>query len=556
MTNQQQNETVSNANQSEIDMLARQSEHSESIQAQGFQDSPTPTSNLHKKKVRVQVSAGNSNQQFKLVEKVLSKNGFYYSSADELITIGSDKKISISNSIALQVNDLSRLIEFVQVVPDKKGGFEDKIINPPRLIADALVGLNDRSSSPIPRINAVVDHHLFDVNGNLLKSGYNKDSGIYVSSDHTPVIPNKPTKDDAIKALEKIKKIIRTIYFDVPEDHAAGLCAILTASIRPVLETAPLIVISSPSKGASKGLFGKISSRFAENKPQKVAILAGNEDEIQKDLVSRLRKVEPVMFYDEVTNKEIDSPALRSLATSPEMSCRMLGSNTLVELSTRTYVVILGIGVSVKADMTRRVLAIHMDPHCEFPEAKHFDYEPLKDVEKNRDELIDAVLTIQRAYLQSGDHDNFKGTLPAIGSFEDWNKMCRLPIAWLTGIDPATRMLDNLKDDPERNTCDRIFKMWSAAFGDKQTTTKQVIEKANKDPDGDFFDFLKPVATNFKSGKLDTTVFGKWLGRFNGKRVNGLILTKGSKIHGDRTWRVIPIADNETLPPPETEEAE
>lgn len=391
-------------------------------------------------------------------------------------------------------------------------------------------------------LKAIADHVLLDLGGELLKSGYNHKTGIYVDAVELK-IPTTPTSSDVQDAIAMLSSLLQTFDFAMAdEDKAGALCAILTAIARPVLPTAPLILIGAPVPGSGKGLLARGFALFACDAEPPAAILADSAEEIHKDLFSRLIVGHPVIFYDEVSNAEIDSPTLRTLATSEVLSGRVLGRSAETTASTNALVLLTGNNIAPTADTARRILQIRLDPQCEKPSTRQYDYDPIADLKTRRKAMISAALTIQRAYLESGVHDEFKKTLPAVGSFDDWNRMCRLPIAWATGSDPAHRMLAALDDDPRRNTMLSVFSAWFAVFGEMPVTSKAVIETAEAARDSDLYEALKPAASD-RAGRLATLNLGRWLSKYKDRIVDGLALRDAGKLDGNQRWIITKVCE-------------
>ncbi len=493
---------------------------------------PTPSQPAQGKPI-ILLNRGDMHEQFTQAEAVLAKNGFYCR-AGMLVTI-EDGKIKTCKSVNLRVNHLSRLITWVQECETKYGLVRNPS-DPPKDVSEALVAAGTWPT--IKTLHAVVDHHLLDIDGTLSNEGYNDKNGIFVMGSHISKVPDNPSQEDVAYAVALLSELLVTFDFDLgDEDKAGALCAILTAVARPALPTSPLIVINAPVPGSGKGLLARVIAHFAHDDEPPTCIQSADHDEIHKDLVSRLKNGHPVIFYDEVSMSEIDSPSLRTLATSPVLSSRVLGSNTEITLSTNTLVLMTGNNITPTADTARRILQIRLDPRCEKPSTRQYDYDPIADVTGRRNEVIDAAITIQLAYLQSGQHDAIRKQFAGVGSFENWNKLCRLPIAWATGIDPAHRMLDSLDEDPRRNTLVSVLKAWHEEFGRKPMTSKTVIDAADSNHHGALFDALQPAATD-RRGRLATINLGRWLAKHKDRIADGLVLRQAGKLDGNQQWLI------------------
>ena len=314
-----------------------------------------------------------------------------------------------------------------------------------------------------------------------------------------------------------ISSLFKTLDLDTDADRAAALCAALTAVSRPTLPTAPLFLITAPVAGSGKGLLARLLAGFAAEGEPPAKTLQGDDDEIKKELIGALLTGANVLFYDEVRGGEIDSVPLRTLATSESFSGRLLGQNREVNLCTRSLVLITGNNITPSADTARRIVEIRLDPKCESPATRNFKTNPILFMREHRSTLIRSVLTIQAAYQNYLKSGGAEPEAPAVGSFNDWNQWCRLPVLWLTNSDPAKRLLDQIKSDPAKAELAEVLTEWQREFGTDQMTAMQ-LSRSQK-----VYESIKAVA-GVRNRDMSVVDIGRWIAK-NKDRI-----TSGKKI--------------------------
>ena len=408
-----------------------------------------------------------------------------------------------------------------------------KKVDPPMAVAAAMPKASEWKT--LPELFHVVDHPLFLAEtGELLARGYDSKSKFFGNFRPLQSVNIDANLDDAKKAEAYIQKLFETLDLETDADRAAALCAVLTAVSRPALRTAPMFLVTAPVIGSGKGMFARLVSNFASAGEPPAKTLQGDEDEIKKELISALLTGAPVLFFDEVRGSEIDSPSLRTLSTSETLSGRLLGTNKDVNLSTRTLVFVTGNNVSPSADTARRMLEIRLNPRCENPATRKFKVDPIKFARENRSTLIRAALTIQAAYSNYLKAGGAEPDISGAGSFPEWNSWCRLPVCWLTGQDPAERLLAQLKSDPQKVELGEVLVEWQREFGDKAVTSGEVC-KVQK-----LYDSIRAVASA-RNRDLSAGEVGRWLAKNKDRIVNGKKLEKSLSITSVAKWRVVSL---------------
>jgi hypothetical protein len=268
-------------------------------------------------------------------------------------------------------------------------------------------------------------------------------------------------------------------------DESAFLVGLLTAICRPTLWIAPGLLLRAPEisgAGTGKGLALRAISAIAFGISPSAFIKGGDRQELDKRLASHLIEGAPFLFLDNVNGAMLRSDLLASILTERPAMVRPLGRTKMVALNSTAFIAVTGNGVTVAEDLVRRFLVCEFDGRCEDPEQRRFGSGFLKNIQKNRAELLGAALTIWRFGRQHAaelEHDRPLG-------HEDWAAWCRDPLLALGCTDPVERIERIKADDPLRREIVDLFETWHAHHGEKPTTAANLVEsvRALIDPHG------------------------------------------------------------------------
>jgi hypothetical protein len=146
-------------------------------------------------------------------------------------------------------------------------------------------------------------------------------------------------------------------------------------------------------------------------------------------------------------------------------------------------------------DMCRRCITIWLDPRCENPATRKFRRPDLLAwVWDRRSELVSAALTIIRAWITAGRP---RKEVNPVASYAVWSDLCRQPLLWLGQPDPATRLFEQLVDDPDVEILGRMLTAWGGLFGGAETKVRVAVTEALScatDAQSDLLDALRDIA--------------------------------------------------------------
>jgi hypothetical protein len=236
--------------------------------------------------------------------------------------------------------------------------------------------------------------------------------------------------------------------------------------------------------------------------------MGSDRQELDKRLAAELIEAQPALFLDNANGIALRSDTLASVLTERPARVRLLGQTRMVLLNSTAFIAVTGNGLTVTEDLARRLNPCQLDARCEDPELRQFGSGFLDQIERRRDELLLACVTILRWGRQNGTQ------LPRgkpLGSFEVWGEWCRDPLLALGCRDPVERIETLKANDPHRQRIAELFQTWWEYHGATPLKVNQLAEpvKVVADPQGRGRQYL----ATFIAGLADTHAAGFLLSR-------------------------------------------
>ena len=452
-------------------------------------------------------------------------------------------------AIAEDAEAVAKFIRF-----DKKG--EPYPCSPPMPLIHTLKDRKLRLRLPL--LTGIVNCPSITVDGHLLDiPGYDPATGVLFDplGVSFPRVPDFPTRAQAKTAMARILALLHTFDFDTDDDRAVALSLILSAIARRGLPFVPLHGFDAPVAGSGKSMIVDIASILATGHEAGVTAY-GNPEEGEKRLSSILMRGDPIIALDNC-EAPLEGMLLNQMLTQYQVELRILGQSRIVSAQTKATPTATGNGLIIKGDLTRRSVIGLLDPKCEQPELRAFDYDPIADAKQNRGELVAAALTVLRAYHVAGRPDK----PPPLQNFVPWSDTLRGAIIWLGQGDPVNTQARLRNADPARLALRAALSAWRDQFGDDPQSTDGVIETANKtiatlEPGtlGAIRTHTHPALRSAlltvaaRGGGIDPRMLGNWLSRSKNRVVNlngdgepkdEVALEPGALLHGARRWKVV-----------------
>ena len=392
-----------------------------------------------------------------------------------------------------------------------------------------------------PPLEGIIEAPTLRADGSVLETpGYDKTTGLYLDTGGVefPVIPKRPTKKNALDALDVLFELYRDFPFVAHEDRAVVYSAILTAMVRRSLPSAPLFGFDATTMGAGKTLLADTVSLIATGRSAAAMPQGENSEEDRKRLFALLLAGDQVVLVDNVSHP-LGGDAFCSILTSEIFKDRVLGQSRTEEVSTGVVFMASGNNLTFIGDMTSRVVTCRIDPQVERPDERVFDRDLRAYIRENRPEIVTATLVILRAYHIAGRPTD----LPPWGRFEVWGRWIRGALVWLGESDPCKTRLGVEDNDPVKILLRIMLKEMAATHPDGATASNLIDElETRKSEKGmkllPIHRALEEAGTN-QRGKLSTRSLGWWFRRFKNRIVDGHRLVEDGKDHsGAIIWKV------------------
>jgi hypothetical protein len=351
----------------------------------------------------------------------------------------------------------------------------------------------------------------------------------------------------AAQAAGKLMKLFATFPFVDDADAAAMLAAVLTAVVRRVLPSAPLIGMDAPMPGTGKTLLCETLAYVATGRRASVMSMGHDDAETEKRLTGVLLAGDAVISLDNI-ERPLRGDLLCQVATQEFVRLRPLGATAMLSVPCHALIVATGNNLAILGDLKRRVVMIRLDAGVERPEHRRFDFDHLAAVASQRGEIIRGALTIVSAYLSAGAPP-IVGLHP-FGGFEMWDRMVRRLLVWLGLTDPLKTSEALREADPDLEATRLLFGAWHAKFGRQPQTAAEVVSAgmATTPMSGDYLDpELRDALQIICAEKPNSRRLGLWLRAHRDRIADGLSLHQAIK--GDdhakvARWYVTSAAGN------------
>ena len=385
----------------------------------------------------------------------------------------------------------------------------------------------------LPPLNGIAAAPLLGEDGSIRTArGYDPATGMWCEEnmpDVSGLVPRKPNKDVAAKALLVIRNQFRTFCFadavmmsegggvmavDTSQppgmDESSFLASLLTAPCRPSLWLAPGALFgASPMSGAGvgKGLLVRCICEIAFGRQPYAITAGGTREEQEKRIAAALIAAGPALFLDNFNGVTLKSAALASALTERPAQVREFGKLDFITLNALAFVALTGNGLVLAEDLVRRFLSIAFDARMEDPEQRRFEVSILDEVKLRRTELLAGLLTIWR-YGRLGF--GIEQGRP-LGSYDQWCSWVRDPLVALGCCDPVARVSEAKLRDPTRQAIVTLFEIWWEKH-------HNYLIKAN-----DLHDDVRHAADPQGRGRQ---YLAAYLERLAGTRLGGFVLTR------------------------------
>lgn len=394
-----------------------------------------------------------------------------------------------------------------------------KPMNPPASHAAALLARVGDWNAPV--LNAVVTTPTMWRDGTILQTpGYDPKSGLLYDPGKVtfPAIPEAPSKEDAIAAVDRLYRPFRDFEVATPADRAVVLATCITALIRRNLPSAPMTAIDAPTAGSGKSLLAETIGIIASGHNPTMMSQGKTAEEDEKRLSTVLMAGDPVLVIDNC-DRPLAGDAICTALTQEFMAARILGKSELSRMPTNVLIMATGNNLEIAGDLGRRTLIVRIDTGAERPDQIEHDFDPRAEALSDRPELVVAALTILRAYLAAGRPNK----TPPMGSFEVWN-LVREALLWVGEADPVSTRDRVIADDPRKGELAELLEIWDEAMGERPVTLAEIEHEGSGGQRGPVFALYSALASRTKHNEFNPRSIGRHLAKLKDRIVGGRVL--------------------------------
>jgi hypothetical protein len=396
-----------------------------------------------------------------------------YVQGDALVRVTSDPDDghpAISQlSAAAIAEQLTSTVTLYKVEEGREGPYR-KPVQPEPVFINMI---RDRKSYPGARVlRGIAEAPLMREDGTLFaETGYDpRTKYLCAYAGPTPMAPEAPTRDDALRALESLDDIIADFPFAEPIHRSAWLSMLFTAILRPQIEgPVPVFIITANVAGAGKTKLVDVVSIVAQGRTAARQPYTDDDRELNASITATLAQGTALALFDNV-DRPFGGSMIEMLSTGDTMSVRRYGHNdSAMRLRGHTMFMVTGNNVVPRTrDVVRRVIVAELASHDERPEERrgfrHLDL--LSTVRARRAELLGAAFTIVRAYALAGRP---RADVAALGSFEGWSTAVRDMLLWLGQPDPVETQ-GTMRDEQDAQLAG-LHDAWDGMFGEGEART-------------------------------------------------------------------------------------
>lgn len=352
-------------------------------------------------------------------------------------------------------------------------------------------------------------------------------------------VPSAPSKEQTVMAAKLLMEDwLGDFPFESEADRANALAMVLTPFVRGSVPLVPLAVVNGLEAGVGKNLLADCAAILATGEAARPLPYVNNEEEMRKQITAAFAGGAELFIFDEA--HVVEGTQFARAVTSLTYTDRVLGVSRMASFPNQVTWMSLGNQVQVNGDMSRRVYFVCLSPAgttLADRESYAYRHPDLKAwTLEHRTELVSAALTVLTGWVAAGRPGYSRGA--SMGSFEPWDRL-------LSGVLAHAGFPEFLTDSRKRRSeSDFSAAYWEAhvawlyaEFGAEEFTTRQVQEKALRNPAG----YEAPPGMEDVSGKDFTRKLGQGYSKHRNRTYNGLRLVKAGMGHRSTLkWQIDP----------------
>jgi hypothetical protein len=331
----------------------------------------------------------------------------------------------------------------------------------------------------IPNIERILTAPFVDRHGSVCATpGYHESEQIWLSLPYGFSMPETTPTQSNVEAAKNLllHTLLGEVAFADQASRANALALLLLPFVQRTIDGfTPLHLFDAPTQSSGKTYAAQICiAPFREIAP---SAYKKNNEENQKELFARLMSGPSHIFTDNITG-DMSDPTLATAITEKYLDGRVMGMGRTEVVSTRVVWVGTSNNAQLCSDAVSRSVLIRLDTRQENPEQRQFKLKPVRYIAQHRAEVLGAIFTLIRAWLEVGRPISDQ---PTRSRFDEWEQIMG-GILETIGI---KGFLDNhLEARAEMNTeaaaWGEFAIVWHHAHGSECVSSKKLLESALK----------------------------------------------------------------------------
>lgn len=359
--------------------------------------------------------------------------------------------------------------------------------DPPRDITETMIARVKTSPKKIklPTLWMLSNKPILLEDGRIIyQPGYHAQSGIYVDARNgqfEDVDPDEVLTADECNELwaQDFDPCFSKYPFQKEEYKSVVKAGAMSVSLRNLIPAVPLYLITSPAQGSGKSMLVEAISTLTTGRRPVVVTYKGVE-EFSKHLAVLLGNNDHVISVDNIIMTVNHSDLASALTTKGPFRSRILGKSEERVIENNSVIWLNGNNLQVASDMTRRCLLVRIDPDCERPENRQFNFNPVTLGQQLHSRTAMSILRIARAHARAG----FPGAAmlkEPMGGFEEYDQWVRGALVWSGHADPQFTQAEIRANDPERAGNVEILWILGEAYGQNGFQVFELQQKLSAD---------------------------------------------------------------------------
>ena len=183
--------------------------------------------------------------------------------------------------------------------------------------------------------------------------------------------PAKPSRDDALAALELLESLLAEFPFVDKASRSVGLSALITPVVRGAMQAAPLHALTAPEAGSGKSYLIDIASAIATGEIAPVIAAGRDEEETEKRLAAELLTGQNIVSIDNF-NGDLAGDFICQAVERPVIKPRILGRSETKRIENTVVMFANGNNMRLVGDIIRRTILCSLNAEMERPERRSF----------------------------------------------------------------------------------------------------------------------------------------------------------------------------------------